>query len=357
MRILLIFLFGLGLGLGTSAQRHYVCYYTPERPVIDGTDGEKVWQKAAWTEDFTDIEGDIRPHPPLRTRAKLLWDTANLYIYAEMQEPDLWSELRQHDTALFKENNFEFFLDADNDTHNYFELEINALGTVMDLFMPKPYRNGGRSLMGWEALGLRSAVRVSGTLNRPGDKDQGWSVEMAVPLQSLRMSGDKRLTDSSMVRFNFSRVEWDRDIVGGKYVPRVDGATGRRLPEHNWVWSPQGIVNMHAPEKWGYLLLTSRPVGGDPVAFVLPAEEKARPYLWEVYDRQTKYRAEHGMYAPDLPTLSLFATVQDATGGLFRLQMEATTKQYTVSLTGSTFPGTLTIDQDGRAAPVRTENK
>ena len=25
------------------------------------------------------------------------------------------------------------------------------------------------------------------------------------------------------------------------------------LPEDNWVWSPQGAINMHLPERWGRL--------------------------------------------------------------------------------------------------------
>ena len=74
----------------------------------------------------------------------MLWDKENLYIYAELEEPDLWGTLRQHDTVIYDDNDFEIFINPNNDTHNYFELEINALGTEMDLFLPKPYRNGGQ---------------------------------------------------------------------------------------------------------------------------------------------------------------------------------------------------------------------
>src|ERR1700748_3476667 len=170
--------------LQLSAQRHYTCYYTAERPVIDGKGSDKVWQHVPWTEDFTDIEGDIRPKPALRTRARMLWDKENLYVYAELEEPDLWGTLRQHDTIIYDDNDFEVFIDPDNDALNYFELEFNALNTEMDLFLYKPYRLGGKALLSWDCQGLRSGVSVRGTLNRPGDKDQGWSVEMAIPLKS-----------------------------------------------------------------------------------------------------------------------------------------------------------------------------
>src|ERR1700748_651931 len=60
---------------------HYVCYTAAKPPVIDGVE-DAVWKAAPWTEEFTDIEGDIRPAPTFKTRTKLLWDKEYLYIYA-----------------------------------------------------------------------------------------------------------------------------------------------------------------------------------------------------------------------------------------------------------------------------------
>ncbi|CEN48597.1 hypothetical protein CCAN2_1920045 [Capnocytophaga canimorsus] len=48
--------------------------------------------------------------------------------------------LKERDTVIFHNNDFEIFLDPDNDSHNYYEFEINALNTVWDLFLTKPYR-------------------------------------------------------------------------------------------------------------------------------------------------------------------------------------------------------------------------
>ncbi len=57
-----------------------------------------------------------------------------------MEEPRPWAELTLHDSVIYKENDFEVFIDPDGDNHNYYEIEINALGTVWDLFLAKPYR-------------------------------------------------------------------------------------------------------------------------------------------------------------------------------------------------------------------------
>jgi hypothetical protein len=338
---------------------HYVCYSTPDSMIIDGKADEPAWQKAPWTEDFSDIEGGIRPKPSLRTRARMLWDKRNLYIYAELEEPELQGGLLQHDTIIYQDNDFEVFLNPDNTTHNYFELEFNALGTVMDLFMFRPYRDEGKALMSWDAQGMRSAVSRRGTLNRPGDKDGGWSVEMAIPLSTLRFFGERPPRDSTLWRINFSRVEWDWDVKEDRYVKRVDPANGRSLPEHNWVWSPQGIVDMHAPERWGYLQFSARPAGSGPVVFVLPAEEKARDYLWLIYYKQRDYRRAYGSYAlklgelgfsvlgPKMDAPNNFVTEIDEQGQIYTFRMEGLSAQYTAVISGE-FKGELTIDQDGK---------
>ncbi len=354
----LVIILGGGKVLG---QRHYVCYYTATRPVIDGSGDEPAWQQAPWTEDFMDIKGDAGPRPPLRTRAKLLWDKEFLYIYAELEESDLWATLRQHDTIVYDDNDFEVFIDPKNDTHDYFELEINALGTEMDLFLAKPYRNGGKALLSWDAQGLRSAVRTKGTLNRPGDIDQGWSVEMAIPQKSIHFWGDKPVQNGSLWRINFSRVEWDRDVKEGRYIPRVDPASGRRLSEHNWVWSPQGIIDMHAPEQWGYLQFSAHTGGVDTTAFIPPADEQARLYLWQIYYRQQEYRRVHGAYAKSLKELGGFSTlsgkvdmpgeitiVVDEKGDSYELKMEALTTQFTAMVSRQNPAIWVTIDQDGK---------
>ena len=115
--------------------RHYICFQTTGPITIDGKPGETAWRNAPWTEDFIDIEGNAKPAPLHRTRVKMLWDEQHLYIFAELEEPDVWGSLLRPDTIIFHDNDFEVFIDPDGDTHQYFEIEINALNTVMDLFL------------------------------------------------------------------------------------------------------------------------------------------------------------------------------------------------------------------------------
>ena len=168
------------------APRRYVVYRTASGLKVDGRLNEPSWSAAPWTDAFVDIEGDppqrarsARRGPrmpagsPLRTRAKMLWDDDYFYIAAEMEEPDVWATLTERDSVIFRDNDFEVFIDPDGDTHAYYELEVNALNTVWDLMLIKPYRDGGPAINGWDIAGLQSAVDVRGTINRPGDTRRG----------------------------------------------------------------------------------------------------------------------------------------------------------------------------------------
>ena len=121
----------------------YTCHRAPGPVAIDGDINKDAWKNAAWTADFVDIEGDLKPKPRFRTRVKMMWDDTYFYVCAEMEEPDVWATLTERDSVIFQDNDFEVFLNPSCDTKNYYELEVNALNTVWDLLLRKPYREGG----------------------------------------------------------------------------------------------------------------------------------------------------------------------------------------------------------------------
>jgi len=227
----------------------YVCRRAAGSITIDGRADEPAWRKAAWTADFVDIEGPVKPKPRFRTRAKMLWDDRYFYVAAELEEPHVWGTLTQHDAVICMDNDFEVFIDPDGNAADYYEFEMNALNTGWDLFLPKAYRDGGKADNGWEIPGLKTAVHIDGTLNNPADTDRGWSVEIAIPWAALRAHANRPVPPraNDEWRVNFSRVEWKFEIAGGKYQ-KVPG-----VREDNWVWSPQWAIDMHRPEHWGYV--------------------------------------------------------------------------------------------------------
>ena len=228
--------------------RVYEAVPAPSSIVSDGDLSEAAWATAPWTEDFLDIRGPGHPTPSLRTRIKILWDDEYLYIGAELEEPHLWATLLERDAILYRDDDFEVFLDPDGDGLDYFELEINALGTEFDLFLDRPYNQGGRADIDWDMVGLKTGVSLWGSLNDPSDEDRGWSVEVAIPWEALAVPPP---TPGVSWRVNFSRVDWPLEIVGDRYRKTAEPSRENRHPESNWVWSPQGAINMHIPERWG----------------------------------------------------------------------------------------------------------
>ena len=139
------------------------------------------------------------------------------------REPDLWATLKQRDTVIFYNNDFEVFIDPDGDTHNYMEFEINALNTVWDLLLTKPYRNNGKVLDAWDFKGLKSAVCITGTLNDPSDRDTSWSVELAFPWAVMSEAASFDIPPAGTFwRINFSRVNWQVDLKNKRYSRKQD---------------------------------------------------------------------------------------------------------------------------------------
>lgn len=234
---------------------HYIVSKTSETIHIDGKADESSWESAQFTKSFIDIEGV--KIPKYNTKVKMLWDDKYLYVYSQMEEPHVWGNLKQRDTVIFYNNDFEIFVDPSGTATNYVELEINALGTVWDLALDKPYRVGGKANDDWNVDGLKSAVNIQGSLNKSDDTDKQWSVEFAIPLVDLieQKHINKNLpVEGEQWRINFSRVEWEYDLIDGKYQRKKEN--GKYLSEYNWVWSPQKVINMHEPEKWGFLQFT-----------------------------------------------------------------------------------------------------
>ncbi|MCQ4085278.1 carbohydrate-binding family 9-like protein [Saccharibacillus sp. JS10] len=279
----------------------YTCKRATSKLNLDGRLDKPFWEHAPWTADFVDIEGDLKPKPSKRTRVKMLWDDEYLYIGAELEEDEIWATLTERESVIFYDNDFEIFIDPDGDSHQYYEFEINALNTVWDLMLVTPYRDGGPPINGWDIRGLQTAVHIDGILNDPAGDNRRWSVEVAMPWKILReCAPDQRSPEAGQYwRINFSRVQWQVDRDSGAYVKKINPDTGKPYPEDNWVWSPQGVINMHYPEMWGFLHFVEESYGADSdlSSFGMPSDEQVKWKLRQLYYRQRNQYAETGTFA------------------------------------------------------------
>ncbi|RYE76200.1 MAG: hypothetical protein EOO74_08810, partial [Myxococcales bacterium] len=167
--------------------------------VIDGKGDDKAWAEAASTGPFVDVTtGEANTSFPVNGSAKLLWDDKNLYVLAEVSDPDLSggfkdpkAEVDRFTTTgqpkLWTGDTVELMVDPDGDGDNvdYYELQINTQNKVFHTQYdgyntPKTDPNGPFGHEEWDPK-LTSAVVLKGTLDKPDDKDEGYTVEFSVP--------------------------------------------------------------------------------------------------------------------------------------------------------------------------------
>lgn len=340
--------FGLTTSIGFSQSNNeivpktHIAYKTTDKIIVDGEESETSWSKVDWTDAFVDIEGVQKPK--YETKVKMLWDETNYYILAKINEPHVWANLKQRDTIIFYNNDFEVFIDPDGDSFNYYELEINALNTVWDLFLSKPYRtNDNVVLNDWNITGLKSAVKVKGTINNSTDTDQGWMLEIAIPWAAYQKSyNEDNVPRDRFWRVNFSRVNWQHSIIDGKYERKKD-PSGKFLPEYNWVWSPQGVINMHEPEKWGYVYFSSKE---RKEAFTIPKDERLKWELFKWYRAQKQYFSLKKQWATSLKDLGNINIKMD--GFSINPKLENYSFGWGISIKSPFSNKTLIINEDGR---------
>jgi hypothetical protein len=100
--------------------------------------------------------------------------------------------------------------------------------------------------MDWDLPGLRTAVRVEGTLNDDSDVDRGWTVEIVLPWAGLAPLYSGRQWPPSAgdtLRLDISRFE---HLEAG----------GRPLsPSAGWALNQHGVYDSHIPECFSYIHL------------------------------------------------------------------------------------------------------
>lgn len=188
-----------------------VGHYTVERastPIaIDGVLGEFAWAQAVQINHFDRILAPYNQvlHP---TRARMLWDDAHFYFAFACEDEDVWAIYQREDDELWEEEVVEVFIDPDGDGRDYLELEVNPLNTVVDLAIQQLTPTWAVDI-DWDIAGLRTAVRVEGTVNDSLSLDKGWTAEIAIPWDAMvgRIGGGGRPDPGDTWRLNLYRIE------------------------------------------------------------------------------------------------------------------------------------------------------
>jgi hypothetical protein len=161
--------------------------------------------------------------PRWGTEVRLGWSGDVLQGLFLCQDPEPWATKTKRGDSLWEEEVVELFLDPFGDSLSYFEIEINPLNTVTDLFIRRTW-TGLKKDFRWNCEGL---VTACGTL------PYGWMAAFQIPFESL---GDCHPTRSPVWRANFTRIERPKD-----------------QPPELSAWSPTHLNSFHVSGRFGLM--------------------------------------------------------------------------------------------------------
>lgn len=213
----------------------YLCRRIKGPITIDGDIDKAVWR-------------EIRPFPPFQlydgsapasrqTLAKACWDGEFLYFAFDCEDPDIWGTMRERDDPIYQEEVVEIFLSFPGELTTYYEFEVSPHNVVFDTLIRNPTgrREEWTSNIAWNCRGLKTAVRVFGTLDDRTDMDERWQVEVAIPFAALLEREGASVRAGDMWRGNVYRI--DRTPT----------------PEFS-AWSPPFGPSFHMPQRFGKLM-------------------------------------------------------------------------------------------------------
>lgn len=155
---------------------------------IDGRVDEAAWDAAEELSGFSIFWE--RKSGQTHTAARLLWDEQFLYFTAEMEDYDLYGDVSDRNGPTSENDAFGLYLKPATGKNGYFEFQVTPANTVRELYLPSRGAGGARRFAS-PKLGLESAVRRRGTLNKVDDKDGGWTVEGRIPWSAFQPTGGK----------------------------------------------------------------------------------------------------------------------------------------------------------------------
>ncbi len=227
-----------------------------EKIVVDGKPDDAAWGAAASTGPFVDVgTGREAPKSPVQGNAKVAWDDDAIYFLVDVKDADVVGYFTSKDAQpkdwtatgqpmTWTKDTAEIMIDPDGDGDNvdYYEIQIGpqnrGFHSQFDGYnQPKTEPQGPFGHEDWDPK-MKSAVVVHGTIDKPGDKDEGYTVEVSIPWAAFK-KGAKNLPpkpgDSWRVNF---------------YAMESNGGTA---------WSPiLGQGNFHKASRFGRLTFVTK---------------------------------------------------------------------------------------------------
>lgn len=162
----------------------------PKAPVIDGRLDEPEWALADSATEFVQQLPVTGAPAEFRTVVRVLYDSDHVYVSSINYDPTPGLAITAGLQRDFSPSNTDVFavaLDTYKDRRNSFLFIINPKGAVRD----EQTSNDSRTIVdAWEGV-----IDVRTAIVRMPTGDSAWTVEMAIPLRTLRFDGSSSTQD------------------------------------------------------------------------------------------------------------------------------------------------------------------
>ncbi|MEW5984561.1 MAG: DUF5916 domain-containing protein [Acidobacteriota bacterium] len=200
-----------------------------QAPVIDGHLNDEIYSQSESFGDF--IQQEPREGDPSteRTEVWLLFDDRQIYVAARCwdthPERMIATDMRRDSSVLGQNDNFGVIFDTFHDRRNGFFFYTNPLGGFADIAVTDETNSNREWNTLWEVRTRRSG--------------EGWTLEMAIPFQSLRYAR----AGQQVWGVNFRRVIRSKNEI--TYLTRMSAAYGMRAMQK--LSSAATLVGLVAP--------------------------------------------------------------------------------------------------------------
>ena len=212
---------------------------------IDGKNDELDWTKAE-TQTFNHFyyhDSIKEANDEQLTEFQMLWDEEYLYVFFKCSDKYVTARELVRDGAPYMDDCAEIFLSpVPEQLSMHMGFEVNLFKISNDFWYMTDYFKGQTGNLKAFNPEFDVEVVIDGTLNDNSDIDQGWTMEMAIPLKLFRML-DTYAPVQKGTKWTFLALRQDRNEVDGD----------RRVTSTLFSSDYLDSFDVHASSSFGYL--------------------------------------------------------------------------------------------------------
>ncbi len=226
---------------------------------IDGKLDEEAWKNAAVLDIKESSASGHETKPTLSSGVRLLWNDQGIYTAFETHDVNLLGGFKpkDKDPAIWTKSAVEMVIapGADDADKAYYEIIVSPQNLVFDSEYEefKPPKKGEEASLGnteWSS-GIKSAVVVTGTIDKAEDQDDGYVVEAFIPWKSFTKAKTVPPALGDNWRVNFYAMHEQKLLSWAPLhagVAPLGPRSGGRLLFAETGWQPAGAApNAEAP--------------------------------------------------------------------------------------------------------------